>query len=470
MTNDMDSSDNGLQQPEKIPQVGSLSANQGMPPASPPRRSLLRVAVSWFCILATVALTLISQHNLTKRVPDPAQDLSLQLMGKYVVGTKSLLGSGIPLKRNFESMKKTFQKYKNTQKELLVIPILVELSNKQEALTELRRLVENPARGDVHRDASIFLQLYQDGDSSLDPQQRLSIERYGWLGRLALSQSKVTNDPERVALLQSALKATIAIVAFILGILGAMVAGLILFVLAIVFRVKGRLCNRLTIPEIPGISLLEAFAIYLTGFLALPKLVVWLFPGYRLGTIWVGIPAVIIAAIWPYFRESGWKNYRTAIGWYRGQGFFREIGAGILGYIAGLPLLLGAAISVGIISRYTDSVPMHPIVYEIGRGPMYLVFWAVAACIWAPIVEETFFRGALFGYLRRHLGWAVSGILTALLFAIIHPQGWIGVPLIAAIGFTNSAIREWRGSIIASMSSHALNNTSAMLFLIVACR
>ena len=110
---------------------------------------------------------------------------------------------------------------------------------------------------------------------------------------------------------------------------------------------------------------------------------------------------------------------------------------------------------------------MHPMIYEIGRGPWFLLFWTLMACVWAPIVEETMFRGALFGYLRRRAPWAISGILTAFVFAAVHPQGWIGIPLLATIGFILSAVREWRGSIIASMSAHALNNASAVLMLVL---
>jgi membrane protease YdiL (CAAX protease family) len=73
----------------------------------------------------------------------------------------------------------------------------------------------------------------------------------------------------------------------------------------------------------------------------------------------------------------------------------------------------------------------------------------------------------LFGYFRRHVSWIASGILSALLFAMIHPQGWLGAPAIGMIGFTLSALREWRGSLIASMSAHALNNASVMLLLIL---
>jgi hypothetical protein len=139
----------------------------------------------------------------------------------------------------------------------------------------------------------------------------------------------------------------------------------------------------------------------------------------------------------------------------------------MVGYIAGFPLLLMAVAFVAILSQRAGKMPAHPIVYQISRGPLYLLFWTVLACVWAPVVEETFFRGALFGYLRRHVQSAISGLVVALLFAIIHPQGWVAIPVLATIGFTLSMIREWRGSIVASMSAHALNNALALLILIL---
>jgi membrane protease YdiL (CAAX protease family) len=466
MTNGMFSTDD-QPQPEEIPQPGDPSMNSEMPPPLPRRRSTLRVAVSCFFIIAAVVLTQISQFGIVKKPADSVRDISLQLMGKYFVGTKVLLGKNQLLDSRFESMQKELQK-KDTQKQLLLVPILAELSGKEAALAELKRLTTNPADGSVARDALLFMQLYRDGETSLAPQQRVSLQRYGWFSQLALSQVKVASDPARKAILQSSLYTVFVIVVFTLGIFAAIVAGLILLIVAIVLLAKGRLRSRLAMPENPGVSLLEAFAIYLAGFTALPVLFLWLFPGSRLGAITLAVLPVIVAAFWPRLRESDWKNCRMALGWHRGQGVFREIGAGILGYIAGLPLILAAGVFVGIISRNAGKTPVHPIIYEISRGPFYLLAWTLLACVWAPIVEEFFFRGALFGYFRRHFHWAISGIIVGLLFAIIHPQGWVGVPLLATIGFILSAIREWRGSIIASISAHALNNTTVVLFLILA--
>ncbi len=425
----------------------------------------LRAAISWFFIIATILFSQMPQFKAAKTPPDNAPDLPLELTGKYIVGAKQLLGRRPELIGRFEEMARNLQKNQSARRELRVVPILVEISGKEAALSELERFAAHQTDAALVRDASLLMRLYRHGESSLGLQQRLEIQRLGWIGRLSLSQDKPASDPARSEILRSALRTMFFLIAMTVGMLAAIAAGLILLILAIVSRIKGRLQSSFAPPENPG-PLLEAFAIYLTGFMGLPALMAWLFPGIRLGALLAAIPAVVLALLWPRFRGSDWKDCRAAIGWRRGQGFFREISAGILGYIAGLPLLLCAAGIAAMISRFTGSAPIHPIIYELGRGPLFLLFGALLACVWAPVVEETFFRGMLFAYFRRHAHWAVSGILTGLLFAIVHPQGWAGVPLIAAIGFNLSVIREWRGEIIASMSAHAMNNATALLFFI----
>ncbi len=427
------------------------------------------VAVSWVFIVATVIFSQIPVYRTLKSPSkDSAPDLPLQLTGKYVVGIKHLLGQHPALKGRIAQLGQDLQKYRETDKQLSIVPILAELSGKESALVELKRLERDPENAGVARDVQLFQQLYREGDASLDSQQRLAIKRYGWIGRLALSYDKPDSDPERQAVLRSAFRMVILMVGLMFAILGAVLAGMVLLTIAIVLRAKGKLRGRLTMPESPGKLMVEAFAIYLTGFMALPVLILMVFPGRRTVAILISVLAVILAILWPRLRGADWKSCREALGWHRGRGFWREVGAGILGYITGLPLLLAAAIFVMLLVRFAGKVPVHPLVNEVARGPLYLLLWGFLAVVWAPVVEETFFRGALFGYFRRHLPWAASGICTALVFAIIHPQGWIAVPALAVIGFNLSAIREWRGSIIASMSAHALNNGSALLFLILA--
>jgi membrane protease YdiL (CAAX protease family) len=431
-------------------------------------RSKLIAAISWIFIVGTVVLLQTPQYKALKTPrQDSGPDLPLQLVGKYIVGIRQFLGTRPEVAIRMNQMVRDLEKNPNIRKKFLVVPILAEVSGRDAALLELQRLEKNAVDLDTAREISIILQLYRDGGESLDPQQRMYINQCGWVGKLALSQ----NDPsslERKEVIRSAFVTTVLLGIVAVGIMAVLAAGFVLMAVAIFLRVQGRLQSRLLMPEKPAASLLQAFAIYIAGYVALPILSLWLFPKFRMLAYLSALLAVLIAFLWPHLKGADWQTYRAAIGWRRGKGILREVGAGILGYIAGVPLLACAAVLVMIISRYAGKMPTHPILQEVGRGPLYLLLWTLLACVWAPVVEETFFRGVLFGYLRRHAHWSISAITTALLFAVVHPQGWIGVPLIAAIGFTLSAIREWRGSLIASMSAHALNNGSALLLLILA--
>ena len=91
----------------------------------------------------------------------------------------------------------------------------------------------------------------------------------------------------------------------------------------------------------------------------------------------------------------------------------------------------------------------------------------VLASLFAPIIEETMFRGLLLHHLRQKWHWVISSLVVATIFAVIHPQGITGVPVLIAIALVLAALREWRGSIIAPMTAHALNNFMVTVLLAV---
>ena len=76
------------------------------------------------------------------------------------------------------------------------------------------------------------------------------------------------------------------------------------------------------------------------------------------------------------------------------------------------------------------------------------------ACVAAPVVEETMFRGLLYRQLRnstRHwrtfLSIAMSVFLNAFIFAVIHPQSLLAVPALMTLAAGFTIIREWRQSL-----------------------
>ena len=77
------------------------------------------------------------------------------------------------------------------------------------------------------------------------------------------------------------------------------------------------------------------------------------------------------------------------------------------------------------------------------------------------------FRGLLFPGLAAWWRWLPGALLSAFVFAVIHPQGWAGVPSIMALACTFSFLRLWRKSLIAPMTAHALNNGMMCMAMIL---
>jgi len=216
-----------------------------------------------------------------------------------------------------------------------------------------------------------------------------------------------------------------------------------------------------------GGRFVEAFALYLAGMVLLSLALARLFPKAGLGATFLLFALLPVAMVYLRVRGVAWGEILRGLGWHRGRGVMREIGAGLYGYIAGLPLLAVGVVITLILMKVTGNTATHPIVNEPVDQTWEVLQLVLLACVGAPIVEETMFRGALLGHLRSRLGWWVSAPVVSLIFAAIHPQGWVAIPTLAAIAMLLAALREVRGSIIASMTAHALNNGVAVTMMVL---
>jgi membrane protease YdiL (CAAX protease family) len=108
----------------------------------------------------------------------------------------------------------------------------------------------------------------------------------------------------------------------------------------------------------------------------------------------------------------------------------------------------------------------------VDKSTAALVAAAVFVCVIAPVAEEFFFRGFLFGALRRwrivvagrEVGTWVAAVITGILFGLAHtgsasPQYL--VPL-GFLGFVLCMLRWRTGSLYPGMALHSLNNSLAL--------
>jgi membrane protease YdiL (CAAX protease family) len=98
--------------------------------------------------------------------------------------------------------------------------------------------------------------------------------------------------------------------------------------------------------------------------------------------------------------------------------------------------------------------------------PLALALSFLAIVILAPLAEELFFRGWLYGTLRARLSANVAILACAFIFAIAHWDGMGLYPLaVFAPGLVLTILRERTGSAKASFMGHAIYNFAGWIGL-----
>ncbi|MDB5328413.1 MAG: amino terminal protease family protein [Phycisphaerales bacterium] len=297
-------------------------------------------------------------------------------------------------------------------------------------------------------------------------------ERFGWYAQLAHVYGRPDTDPARAAVLNGA-RHTILVTAtgFAIAILAGVV-GFGLFVTAIVLLATGRVKSAVGRTGMAANIYIEAVAIYLSGFIVSSLAIGFLFPRAPLSIHILGLGAVVLLGmLWPLLRGVPWPTLRQDWGIHTGRGVLREMAAGIGGYLAGLPILVVGLTIMIVLILLTHDTPSHPIQQQVGDHSWVTVvsLYAIAS-VFAPLTEELMFRGALVSHLRGWMGPVCAALLSGLVFGAVHPQGWTVVPALASVGAVLALIRQWRGTLIASITAHAMHNAFLITIMTLATR
>ena len=103
--------------------------------------------------------------------------------------------------------------------------------------------------------------------------------------------------------------------------------------------------------------------------------------------------------------------------------------------------------------------------------PSFLPFTFLLIVIGAPLVEEIFFRHLRIGELGKKFNAIVMGVISAILFSLMHVMGAespfeIGSYIILAIAMVYAYIKSGF-KLIASVSIHMLNNLISFIFTLI---
>ncbi|MFG0292391.1 MAG: CPBP family intramembrane glutamic endopeptidase [Phycisphaerales bacterium JB050] len=309
---------------------------------------------------------------------------------------------------------------------------------------------------------------------SQDELDRLEV-RHGDFGTMIRIISSPDSDPLRQQFEERGVRTLISVFVMV-GIAGlAVLTGFVLFVIAFVMVLTKKIEPRLNIqrqwPHHKRTLLLEAFLLFMLSFIAVT--VAAGFIHAKTGTdvqpflIWL----MLLTPLWPLLRGMSWSDLHIALGWHANgkgiAGVFKEAALGFVGYLAGLPIVIGFIIVSLLLVFLTHSEPSHPATTEAMNADfMTALKLYVLASLWAPIVEESVFRGLLYYNMRRWAAPLVSGFVVAFLFAFIHPQGLALIPALMGLAVVFALVREWRGSLIGPMVAHGVHNAFVISLII----
>lgn len=336
--------------------------------------------------------------------------------------------------------------------------------------------VDDAVRGQLLDDVGTVRAILDKQDVAPGQTQAL-VDRHGWFGKVALAHDKPRNDPARVQLLSGGLVAILLLMAIGLGAVALFVASMVCFVIWFIRSASGRSPAHVFEPPVPGGSVyLETVAAFVAAFLALRLVSTFVFgalftPGNEpewletatLGLQWLVLPSIF----YPMLRGVSWSQWKLDMGWHTGRGVFREIGSGIFAYLAGFPLVIGAVlismialmIRVAMAGGKEPPTPSNPVVDIVTSGDaMTLVLLYSLVSIWAPVVEESIFRGALFRHLRSRMGVIAAAVASAVVFGVMHGYEWMLLSPVIALGLIFAMMRDRRGSLIGPVVMHALHN------------
>ncbi len=468
------------------------------PPPEPPRKG--QAALAWLVIVATIVFLLWRNREAPASLLETLDLVAMRMQARLYVGLASLPASGGKPRDVYKQAEHTLNRGGYAQR-LRFAVVAGELVGPAEARQRLRELEQAREQGKVHpseeeRELARLLDRLYAGyerepadhrapDLSAAGRQELR-ERLGWFGELALAPPGAADKDERERALAPARRSFWGFTGFLLTGFFVGFVGFVILVVMLVLLAVGRLHGGLRTGSRHGGVYAETFALYLLVFLGLSFGLRYV-PAGNSRLLLSGAAAVgsLVVLAWPVLRGVPWRQVRQEIGWTAGRQPALEPLVGVGTYAAAVPLFFIGILIMLVLKGVQELVqgppdpfgpsgaPGHPITAVVNHPSVWLWLQVVlVASVAAPLVEETMFRGVLYRHLREATGRAgralsvvMAALITSFVFAVIHPQGLLGVPVLMGLALAFNLAREWRGTLVPSMIAHGINNGAVTLLL-----
>lgn len=476
-----------------------------LPQSAPSSGFSLRLGLTWLAILCTVLAAMWLQRERHEPKADdgtqPAQaevepiGMESEMSAKMVVAMNGLRTMSPTLRsedilRNAEALRDADGFADRLGYSVLVGKVDgwetgVGNAKALEPSTDAERALRDAAVSVMEERASGDMAGAETGHdrSVASDEERAAVhEKLGFLGRVACDDPSAGDEAVRTGLVLLAAVAWYSVV---------FIAGTIVLVFVLIRALKpasGPLASfddatRRRVALVLG----ETFAVWMLVFFAMNLGGAWL-GGRLVGAfgledsphgvhlaLAVGAVAFfgsLVALAYPILRGVDRAQLCEALGLHCGRGFFREALQGVACYLSAVPLLVGGLIVYFLLTLVARALfgkapeAGHPVTeLYAGADAMRIALVFLLASVIAPIVEEIMFRGALFGHLRatvaprtRILSLVAAAVVSSAIFALIHPQGVLFAPALGGLAVGFCLFREMRGSLVAPMVAHGINN------------
>lgn len=140
----------------------------------------------------------------------------------------------------------------------------------------------------------------------------------------------------------------------------------------------------------------------------------------------------------------------------------------VFGLALGLSLQLPAEQLRQVVEHYFPTseteLVRQAVLLRGGSVVRVVILLLVVACV-GPLVEELFFRGALFGALRRSRSLAGAAVVTAITFTMTHLEWKNWLPLLIVAGAL-SYLRAVAGSLLPCLALHVAFNSVTLIAML----
>ncbi|MGH7660213.1 MAG: lysostaphin resistance A-like protein [Vulcanimicrobiaceae bacterium] len=183
-------------------------------------------------------------------------------------------------------------------------------------------------------------------------------------------------------------------------------------------------------------------------------------------------PAIVKAQVLGYIPILGYMAIvlpllaRRSLGELLGTLGAAEIFNGFGGAVAMWLVVIGiGAIEEALFGKPPEQNAIR--LFQNSQPGLWLNVMAIVAVTLAPFVEELVFRGFIFNALWRRFPFAVSAIISGLIFGAAHGQA-AGILPLAGGGIVLAAVYARTGSLWSSMITHGSFNAITLTFLLLA--